>query len=47
MLTLVIFGIVNLLTMHVYVIDLCEETKAIILLACVLSDLHLIFRRSK
>lgn len=47
MITLLIFGIVNFLTMHVYVIDLCEETKAIILLACVLSDLHLIFKWRK
>lgn len=47
MLTLVIFGIVNFLTMHVYVIDLSEEIKAIILLSCVLSDLHLIFKWRK
>lgn len=47
MFTLVIFGIVNLLTMHVYVTHLSEEIKAIILLACVLSDLHLIFKWRK
>lgn len=47
MITLLIFGIVNFLTMHVYVIDLSEEIKAIILLACVLSDLHLIFKWRK
>ena len=47
MITLIIFGIVNLLTMHVYVTDLYDETKVIILLACVLSDLHLIFRGRK
>lgn len=47
MLTLLIFGIVNLLTMHIYVIYLSEEIKAIILLACVLSDLHLIFKWRK
>lgn len=47
MITLVIFTILNGLLFHYEVSSFYEETKAIITLLCLISDLNIIFRGGK